>query len=417
MKWFAGASASGQSLRTILIIANENMDEEDLIVEKVVGLTASCVAGEWGHLVIMKSRQGNAAYYRWLMTDPIIEFVRQQRERLVGHKADASVRHLRASCTMDGEQTQLVPFEDPQILALYESERIDVVKNSASCSARQNELDNAKVFMQFKKMLVETLVRQWEGLDLAPRLSEIFETHGIPREKRKNLIMALSKVVYALQNVPFGRYMQSSFNTTGRYPRDRKRMLKMCVSPWTKAELDDVDAVYPQLLDAYRLHGHIPERLFDDLGIPEDEGSDRRKKPKDQRVLSSQRNVWLTHKQSQLRREEWLRSRDSKKSAVKAPKIRDLMKGHEITKLASPQPRQSTSEAVPSAPIAKKRGRPPRSATPTASVATNGVETLGAITSANSTEVAIDHDRNERSTSNSLLASCFNIYKRFCPNS
>jgi len=137
-------TAAGAVGPMVLMIADPDLDPEDLVVKSLVGLTHSAAdPTAEGFLVILQSRQANRAFFRWYLRDVLAPFVEKARtaQELPG---------MYAFISHDGEQKGVEAFMEPDSVTILDKALILDAKHSASYSARSNALDAGKLFLTTK---------------------------------------------------------------------------------------------------------------------------------------------------------------------------------------------------------------------------------------------------------------------------
>jgi hypothetical protein len=72
IKWMAMTNAAGEMSPLVLIVAIEDLDEEDFAVHTVTGLTSSAKVGDFGYLAFCKSRAGNKSLWTWYFKQIVV---------------------------------------------------------------------------------------------------------------------------------------------------------------------------------------------------------------------------------------------------------------------------------------------------------------------------------------------------------
>ena len=76
--------AGGYPASPVFIISDPNVDENDFVAEKIVGLSNTLHGGSSGWLIFMKSRAGNTRFYAWwYLREVIIDYVNLCRTHYV----------------------------------------------------------------------------------------------------------------------------------------------------------------------------------------------------------------------------------------------------------------------------------------------------------------------------------------------
>ena len=129
LKYYCIITASGILCDTLVFVAADpNMNDEDVAVYNVTGLSASATMNAYGYLVLCKSRSCNATFYKWLNISVILPFI----DELKIEYADITAR---AAVYGDGESQQITPYLDDELINQFNARQtLIIMKNAASCT-------------------------------------------------------------------------------------------------------------------------------------------------------------------------------------------------------------------------------------------------------------------------------------------
>lgn len=339
VKWMMMGNALGHLGVSIFLVNDPNMDADDFHAYEILGLSHIVEPSAKGYLCFCKTRAGNAKFFQWYTMEILTKFVEACRDLLLDDQKAQSFYMI-----ADGEQLQLQPFDDPEVLSTLDNFNIDLAKGPASCTNTiGNACDRSNLFKATKKtMKAVSSVNELDFQDPVLEL-KIFNTiqtdHSLLSvEKRRNICKGVVKIARSLAKVVNYQIVSHGFHRIGLYPVNAKK----CISNMDAEALSNFDAntingfvsKIPDLASLFldeSSGGQITEKQFDDLGIPQTESDDRRTIPKDQRCLSNQRAVMISHQASRKRRQDWLN-----KKAKSSPVLQETITQDDDSKPIAP---------------------------------------------------------------------------------
>lgn len=322
--------AGGFQAAPIYVLADDNMGEEEFRSYKAKGLGVGTNLDSHGHVVIMKNRTGNAAFHRWLLTSVMIPWV-EDLKKYYDIGADKW-----AALNIDGEPTQMPVIFEPEIQALLEAHKIIVGKFPASTTSINQPCDARNAFRapktQNKKIankdvksntflmnvVVQIFKQHNEWLNSDERGDERHK--GKPKryqsKKKKKIEIAMNsahltlgkygllRIQLALQLCMRPHMIRESFQATGLYPVDAKKILSNCHHRITREEELHIMHRMPELIQLFKTQGEVFESDFDRLGIQSTK--QREGKGLDGLILYRRRAIILTHKDVVRRQAEYV---------------------------------------------------------------------------------------------------------------
>jgi hypothetical protein len=289
VKYYELMNAHGTTAPDLYVIGVESMGPEEFIVKKVPALSSGTHAGAFGYVVMMKKRSGNDAFFKWMFSVYIPEFIDSLRKAHNGFEEDGTTPKW-AVLMLDGETKQIDLLVTDEMHTILLRHRIIVIKLGASCSSIQQACDIAKLFMSEKKSLL-SIKYQTGDEDMERALVEIFNSIlNMNSEKRKQYREGLVNINYAHQKATTRSIMADGWKNSGLYPFDLKKILAKCRSEQPTEVIDRIELHMPKFVKDFLEHGQVSESLMDKCDIPiYDDGTEKRKIRHDARALSQRR--------------------------------------------------------------------------------------------------------------------------------
>lgn len=332
-------SAAGQQCDPVFILADPNLTPEECCIYPVKGLGVGTNFDNLGNVVIMNDRSGNREFYRWLILDVLVPWIDKIRDYYeLGIEKTAYVN-------FDGEDVQINPMFDEDIVQLLKEKNIQLGKVPGSSTQNTQAADAGHVFISIKttnKGLNDHSVKH--QTPLIDRLTAVFKAHnaylnsperGDARLKgrKKKTVAAdaiemnpqhvrlakygLLRVLMALQNSLRPHMIRESFQVVGVWPFSLDRTLSNCKTPIRVNDKANIESQLEALTDNFEENGEISDfDLQNTFGIAP---TFPFAKSKDALVLSRRRAVQLTHPKIVEKQQKYYRDRDAKK-VVKAGK-------------------------------------------------------------------------------------------------
>ena len=280
----------------VFIIADDTMGPEEFFFEEVVGLSHTQTVGATGYLVFTKTRNCNAAFYRWyanLVVAPFVDLCRESHECMNGDGTP-----MRAFVVCDGEPSQIQVFQEEFILDLMKDSLIDFGKSPASCSAITQSSDDSDFFKASKKKLVRIRETDYVSHSLNTRLNNIMSHRLDPDGQqrmtgaKKSLICnALQQVVYSIKHVLTPEIVKQGYKRIGQFPVSLRTSVGKCTRQVTARDMDIMERELPAMVEIFRSTGKVTEAQMDAAGIPSVNSESTNSKPKDERAMHQQRSV------------------------------------------------------------------------------------------------------------------------------
>jgi hypothetical protein len=287
IKFYLIMSAVGEHASDVYVVADSSLGEDEFVAHRVIGLCTSQTAGAAGWLVFTKTRSGCPSFYMWLFNNIVFPFFRELRRAY-------NFEDRMAALTLDGEQMQLTSLIDA-LRPLLSEDQIAALKYAASCSLSEQPCDVCRKFMSSKNY-VRGSHELCTAVRLKNELTDILGSRpGINASQRKVLQDGLERVVDANRRSLNTTILTDGWRDSGNYPYKPLIMLRKCTSVFTEAEEEAILSKVPELIHAFTGRGMLTEKVMDDASIPKCEIVDNRTMPKDQRSLSHNRTVLVTH--------------------------------------------------------------------------------------------------------------------------
>lgn len=296
IKYYHFHNAAGDMAPMVLIVADDTMEENEFFVQEVAGLSHTQLVDSTGYLVFTKTRNCNAAFYRWYAHNVVAPFVLKCRAAYNNQNPDGSP--MRAFVVCDGEPSQIQVFQEGFILQLMAESLIDFGKSPASCSAITQASDDSDFFKASKKKLVRIRESDYIHPGLNRRLTELLlgrlTMEGVNRltsGKRSLICNGLQQVVYCIQHVLTPEIVKQGYRRIGQFPVSFITTMSRCTRVISGRDMDNMRVHLAAMVDIFRTTGVLTEDQMDAVNIlsVNDEASNSR--PKDDRPLHQQRSV------------------------------------------------------------------------------------------------------------------------------
>ncbi len=263
IKHFHLHNADGTIAPPVYILAYDSMDAESLIVKKVPGMGYN---NDIAWICFTKTRAGNTAFFTWYIREVILPFVTAIRN--LCEAAIPVSRFKRPFLYCDGENKQISVIQTPDVLNLLSEAGVDVAKTPASCSGILQASDVSNAFKAIKTRLKN--LNDESGLGETQLLvlrSTLATMPGFTAPKKKSIIAAFQKVVFAVKNSVKPETIQAGFSRTGQYPVDFQRTLSVSTYRYSTRDLKQIRAAFPRLRQCMAEKSQISEEIMDSLGI------------------------------------------------------------------------------------------------------------------------------------------------------
>jgi hypothetical protein len=296
IKYYHFHNAAGDMAPLVLIVADDTMGEGEFFVQEVAGLSHTQLVDATGFLVFTKTRNCNAAFYRWYAHTVVAPFVLKCREAYGNQNPDGTP--MRAFVVCDGEPSQITVFQEGFILDLMAESLIDFGKSPASCSAITQASDDSDFFKASKKKLVRIRESDYIHPGLDKRLKELLlgrttieGENRMTSAKRSLICNSLQQVVYSIQHVLTPEIVKAGYRRIGQFPVSFVTTMSRCTRLISGRDMDNMREQLAGMVDFFRRTGILTEDQMDAANIlsVNDEASNGR--PKDDRPLHQQRAV------------------------------------------------------------------------------------------------------------------------------
>ena len=293
-------TANNDHFDLIFVIADSRLDAEAMHHHCFDGF--GCGSDRKGHVIVMKNRSGNTAFFKKFLCELVPEFI----ERL---KQKYDLNETKAFVTCDGEREQVGALLhqngtiENNIRMNLDSKDILLMKLPASCSGALQPSDLAKMYNLMKKKMstlepsiIDALKEQKKSL--IDRMDAFLKAliPGVPpmkAEDRRKRTEAIVIIDYCFQNIYTAGTYAFGFKQSGCHPLSLSQFVRQCTTPYSEDMVDLINCALPELENAFLKSHMIPEDLMDRLNIP-NIYADTEKRRKDEKVAWQQRAVLLS---------------------------------------------------------------------------------------------------------------------------
>ena len=242
----------------------------------------------------MKERSGNEAFFKWMFTVYIPEFIESLRKAHGGYEEDGTTPKW-AVVMLDGESKQMDLITTPEIHDFLMRNKIIIIKLGASCSSIQQACDVAKLFMSEKKTLQSVVYRRGDE-DLETTLDEFLASIPTINTENKNRIReGIVNINYAHQLASTRSILTDGWKKTGLFPYDLDQILSQCLTVQTPEVLENIKRHMPKFVKDFTDHSQVSEEIMDKYDIPiYDDGTEKRTIRHDERPLFQRRCIKIS---------------------------------------------------------------------------------------------------------------------------
>ena len=293
IKYYMIFSAGGSLAPPIFIIANDDMKEGVINVQKVNGLGMGVDPNPIGYLVFCKSRGLCHEFYEWMLNEIVVPYV----NKIKLHKSlnNDSTSWL----TLDGESKQIIPMMKEGSQMILNDNNIIVTKPPGSTSHVTQPADVGKVFKAIKTTIVGLFDDNLNDNDFKDEIMIKIKCHEESNMKnmiaayRQKICTGLMKMHRAINKVINPDIIRESFAETGMYDPSthtynlEKMISKHKVPMAADEKLHFVESI-PKLARIIGDKGQLSEAALTRAGLPETT-------IKDNKTLIQQRTVFLTN--------------------------------------------------------------------------------------------------------------------------
>jgi hypothetical protein len=270
IKYYHFHNAAGDMAPLVLIVADDTMEEGEFFVQEVAGLSHTQLVDSTGFLVFTKTRNCNAAFYRWYAHNVVAPFVLKCRAAYGNQKPDGTL--MRAFVVCDGEPSQIQVFQEGFILQLMAEALIDFGKSPASCSAITQASDD--FFKASKKKLVRIREADYIHPGLNKRLQDLMlgrktmdGEQRLSSGKRSLICNSLQQVVYSIQHVLTPEIVKAGYRRIGQFPVSFVTTMSRCTRLISGRDLDNMREQLAAMVEIFRTTGILTEDQMDAANI------------------------------------------------------------------------------------------------------------------------------------------------------
>ncbi len=287
IKHFHLHNAAGTIAPPVYVIANDALNADTFSAHKIPGMGYN---NEIAWLCFSKTRSCNTAFFTWYIREVILPFVSKVRGQC--EEFFPVNRFKRPFLYCDGENSQISSIQTPEVLSMLSDAGVDVGKTPASCSGILQASDVSNTFKGIKTRLKNLTDQSGLGDTQILVISKILAPiSGFTNAKRKSIINAFEKVVYAVKNSTKPESISSGYARTGQYPINFNRTLKLARYSYSKEDMKTIRSALPQLRKTMAEKGQISEAVMDKLKIVNVAKIGKSRMPNDEKTLMHQRAV------------------------------------------------------------------------------------------------------------------------------
>jgi hypothetical protein len=252
IKWMFLCTAAGHIGDDVFLLSDSTMGEEDFQYVRIRGLTHTCNPAASGWLCFCKTRCGNEKFFKWYITEVLVNFVEDVRHLLPDDMKDVCMYIV-----ADGEEVQVKPIENDDVDAILFQHKIDIGKGPASCTGTVgNACDRSHLFKASKKVL--KCINSINKSDFEEPILEVSVNQSISElrpkltvAKRSFISKGVVKVVRSLGKVVNPQIVMHGFERIGVYPLNHKKCISNCdksiLETFDAEDIDNMVAKIPEL--------------------------------------------------------------------------------------------------------------------------------------------------------------------------
>jgi len=297
------------------------------------------VGGRKVTIVFCQSRAGNDEFFKWLYGSYLTDFVQQIRCHC------ELAPDSKAWFQLDGEQKQIKPFINDEMIAKMEENHIVVGKLPASCTAVMQPADRWKIFSSMKGVKIDPshLTNDEHALkkckETIQRHIDRFSNHDIAPHQKSKLPAALLESYYRWKRTMNCEIVKVSFKLTGIYPFCIWAMHSQCTSFESyKHLMNDIVSQKIAFRNAFELEGYLSDALIHKC-VP---GLTRPEKNRDKLSTTHKRACILNHKSFVLYEKD---KQQQKQAAVEAKAIKK--RRDSVPNMTTPATKKSRKSSTP----------------------------------------------------------------------
>lgn len=282
-------NANGTVAPPVFIIADDSVDAESFAWHDIPELSTSTDVNGHAYLCVCRTRNANAAFYRWFGTFIVAPFIIDVRARSKAKYPDGTP--MRAFVTCDGEQEQIRVFQEEDMLGVFENALIDFGKIAASCSGIHQSSDVSPLFRAIKKKIQSVETTNYKSPLMSEALKDVLRGCGYSSAMKTKISDSIQKIVKTIRSVMTAEMIITGYERTGQYPVDFARTLRQTTYTFSIKQWSSMTNAVDDAVAIFRARGALSEDEMDTLEIPSVNEEQVNQRPKDQRMLHQQRAV------------------------------------------------------------------------------------------------------------------------------
>ena len=348
---FSAAGTSSPIFVSVCGLTERELPNDKVLALKIEGL---CVGGggisvgnkQNGWLVFVRNDNDNEKLrYKIYRDKVLLPFVNQSRIEFDKWDESSGIipDELQAVSWCDSDLSQVANIVDPDSIILYEKYKICSNKQNAARSGTEQAADLTKTFKIMQKQCKEVTLNNVPSERHPMKKSIKTEFHLLFSKNRLQLkyskrnaiidfvcsIPEISIRAMTRNNIVHGFLENGMIDRQFvRYP-DFNKLLSTCRTNPTKDEYDLCIKAFPILYKYCAEHGHIPDKIYEDLGFPLDKDPFGRIVKRDATITqeSRQREKCLTHDyQVELRKKQIMLEKAESERKIQDNKTKILKK-------------------------------------------------------------------------------------------
>ena len=282
-------NACGTVAPPVFVIADDSMEKDAFTFEEMPQLSISTDVSGTAYLCRCKTRNCNAAFYRWYGRFLVTPFVNDVRNRRKCKLPDGTP--MPAFVTCDGEQEQIKVFQEADMLEVFAHADIIFAKIAASCSSHHQSSDVAKTFKGVKTKLAGVNSTCYQSPAIQTAMREALKNCNYASAMKLKISDSIQKIIKAIKGVMTPEIVVKGYEMAGQYPVDFAKCMKQSSYQFTLAEWSTMVDAFQEAVLIFRATGTLTEADMDRLQIPSVNDEQANQRPKDQRMLHQQRAV------------------------------------------------------------------------------------------------------------------------------
>ena len=300
VKYFSIVSLSGLVYpHYILLLADENLGENDFKYYKVPGLCNVNTMEGFGYLCFTKTRCGNDAFFKWLNKDILIPYIVALRDRF-GISEDNA-----AFITCDGEYVQIAPWLTEEMKILLKKYNLLIAKLCASTTAVTQANDAWKLFLRCKANIqhvtnddILSMNFLYQQLEIAFNKHKLISKDILKHKSKENILNGIIRCVITITKSCSSQIIVNSFKKVG-IEKDLTvnvlQVLNQFNQDYTIWELTNIYDNIDFGVNCYVKRGRMTDEEIETLEIVKKNIDTTENIPKDQQTICHERGNLLSH--------------------------------------------------------------------------------------------------------------------------